>query len=104
MRSARRLESAPWAAPTGADSAAHVAAVDSAVQRITSLRRLGMDVEARFEIDALAARADRVTADAPAVAHALLAVEEPSRALRVSRNLMPISANRNATQGSRPMK
>jgi soluble lytic murein transglycosylase len=84
MRSARRLDIAPWAAPAGADSAAHVAAVDSAVQRITALRRLGMDVEARFEIDALAARAERVTADAPAVAHALLAVEEPSRALRVA--------------------
>ena len=43
-----------------------------------------MDVEARFEIDALAARAEATPADAPAVAQALDNVNEPARALRVA--------------------
>ena len=81
MRSARRLDTASWSAPTGLDTASQTASVDSAIQRVRTLRRLGMDVEARFEIDALAARAH---AEAPAVAQALLAVEEPSRAMRVA--------------------
>jgi soluble lytic murein transglycosylase len=84
MLSARRLGIPGWSAPTGADTAAHSAAVDSAAQRIVVLQRLGMDVEARFEIDALAARAERAPADAPAIAQALGAVSEPARALRVA--------------------
>jgi soluble lytic murein transglycosylase len=43
-----------------------------------------MDVEARFEIDALADRAERIPADASAVADALVAVGEPAQALRVA--------------------
>ncbi len=82
--SAKRLNATPWTPPAGADTASHSAPVDSAVQRIMALRRLGMDVEARFEIDALAARVTAAPADAPAVAHALLAVAEPSRAMRVA--------------------
>lgn len=84
MRAAQRLGTATWTAPSGADTVAHVAPVDSAVQRVTSLRRLGMEVEARFEIDALAERATRVPAEAPAVAQALGAVGEPARAMRIA--------------------
>jgi soluble lytic murein transglycosylase len=84
MLSAKRLAIPGWSAPTGADTAAHTAHVDSAVQRIIVLQRLGMDVEARFEIDALAARAEATPADAPAVAQALDNVNEPARALRVA--------------------
>jgi soluble lytic murein transglycosylase len=84
MLSAKRLSVPGWSAPTGADTAAHVASVDSAVQRIVVLQRLGMDVEARFEIDALAARAESAPADAPAIAQALGAVNEPARALRIA--------------------
>ena len=84
MLSAKRLAIPGWTAPAGADTAAHSASVDSAVERIVVLQRLGMDVEARFEIDALAARAESPPAEAPAVAQALGAVNEPARALRVA--------------------
>jgi soluble lytic murein transglycosylase len=84
MRAAKRLGTGGWSAPAGADTVAHVASVDSAVQRIVVLRRLGMEVEARFEIDALAQRAGKAIADAPVVAQALREVEEPERALRIA--------------------
>ncbi|MEP6989653.1 MAG: transglycosylase SLT domain-containing protein [bacterium] len=84
MRAAERLHGGAWTPPTGSDSAAHVASVDSAVQRIVALRMLGMDVEARFEVDALADRGTRVVTDAPAVAQALVQAGEPSRALRIA--------------------
>lgn len=82
--SARRLRAPLWTAPTGPDTVAHVAGVDSAVSRIAALNRLGMEVESRFELDALADRAERAPAEAPAIAQALLAAGEPSRALRVA--------------------
>lgn len=79
--SAARLHVHGWSAPAGQDSAAHVAAIDSAVGRIQILQQLGMDVEARFETDALA---ERAATQAPAVTQALIAVGEPARALRVA--------------------
>ena len=84
VRAADRLHVAPWAPPAGSDTAMHVSAVDSAVKRIEILHMLGMDVESRFEVDALAERAERAPADAAAVAQALLAAGEPSRGLRVA--------------------
>ncbi|MEO5817935.1 MAG: transglycosylase SLT domain-containing protein [Gemmatimonadaceae bacterium] len=84
MLSAKRLSVPGWSAPTGADTAAHLASVDSAVQRIVVLQRLGMDVEARFEIDALAARAESAPAEGAAIAQALGTVNEPARALRIA--------------------
>ena len=84
MRSSARLGAQPWAPPAGADSAPHDAGTDSAVARIQLLDQLGMDVEARFEVEALAAVAEQVPARAAAVADALLAVNEPSRALRTA--------------------
>ncbi|NUP57477.1 MAG: lytic transglycosylase domain-containing protein [Gemmatimonadaceae bacterium] len=62
----------------------HIPGVDSAVARIAVLDRLGMDVESRFELDALADRAERNPADAAAVAQALVTAGDPSRALRVA--------------------
>lgn len=82
--SARRLHVRGWTPPMGSDSVAHVAAVDSAVARIATLDRLGMDVESRFELDALGDRADAIPPDAPAIAAALLNAGQPSRALRVA--------------------
>jgi soluble lytic murein transglycosylase len=82
--SAARLHTRGWVAPAGKDSAAHLAAVDSAVARITILQQLGMDVESRFEMDALAARAERNPAESAAIADGLLRVDEPARALRVA--------------------
>ena len=84
MRSAARLGVPAWVPPVGADSAPHVPAIDSAAARIMTLQRLGMDVEARFEIDALAARAEQAPTNAAAVADALSRVDDPYRALRVA--------------------
>lgn len=80
----RRLKQAGWIPPTGADTSAHVAAVDSIVARIAALQRLGMDAETRFELDALVDRASAKPAEAPAIADALIAVAEPARGLRVA--------------------
>ena len=82
--SARRLGTAGWTPPAGPDSAVHIAAVDSVASRIALLQRLGMDVEARFEMDALAERADKAPAIAAPVAQALVAAGEPSRASTVA--------------------
>ncbi|NUS34055.1 MAG: transglycosylase SLT domain-containing protein [Gemmatimonadaceae bacterium] len=82
--SARRLHTTPWMPPTGPDTVPHIPGVDSAVARIAVLDRLGMDVESRFELDALADRAERNPADAAAVAQALVTAGDPSRALRVA--------------------
>ena len=84
VRAAERLHTNAWMPPAGSDTAAHIAGVDSAVHRIGVLRMLGMDVEARFEIDALADRAERAATEASAVAQALLEAGEPSRGLRVA--------------------
>jgi soluble lytic murein transglycosylase len=82
--SARRLGVAPWAPPAGPDTVAHVPGVDSALARVAVLEELGMDVEARFELDALAERAERTPGDAAAIAQGLVAAGEPARALRVA--------------------
>ena len=82
--SARRLRASLWSAPAGPDTVAHVPGVDSAMSRIAVLNRLGMDVESRFELEALADRAERAPTEAPAIAQALIAVGEPARALRVA--------------------
>lgn len=84
MRAAERLGVPAWTPPAGPDAAPHDPAVDSAVARIAILQRLGMDVEARFEIDALAARGEQTPARAASVADGLLSIGEPSRALRVA--------------------
>ena len=84
MRAAERLHETAWAPPVGSDTAVHTAGVDSAVQRIAALHTLGMDVEKRFELDALAERAERAPAEAATIAQALLSVGEPSRGARVA--------------------
>jgi soluble lytic murein transglycosylase len=83
-RSYRRLKLNGWMPPAGADTSAHVAAVDSISARIAALLQLGMDVEARFELDALVDRATAKPAEAPAIAQALVAASEPARGLRVA--------------------
>jgi soluble lytic murein transglycosylase len=83
-RSYRRLKLNGWMPPAGADTSAHVAAVDSISARIAALQQLGMDVEARFELDALVDRATAKPAEAPAIAQALVAASEPARGLRVA--------------------
>lgn len=82
--SARRLRLPAWTAPVGADTVPHVAGVDSTASRVRLLQLLGMDVEARFEVDALAERAERAAPDAAAIAQALRTLGEPARALRIA--------------------
>ena len=82
--SARRLRAPSWAPPAGPDTVAHVAAVDAALGRVVMLEELGMDVESRFELDALAEHADRTPADAAAVSQGLVRIGHPSRALRIA--------------------
>lgn len=82
--SAKRLGIGAWTPPAGADAVPHIPAVDAAVARAALLDRLGMDVESRFELDALAERADQHPAEAPAIAQAFIAADQPSRALRVA--------------------
>ena len=79
-----RLKTNGWTPPAGADTAARVAVVDSISARIAALQQLGMDAEARFELDALVDRAGAKPAEAAAIADALLAASEPARGLRVA--------------------
>ena len=81
---ARRLKTTPWTPPAGADTAAHLPAIDSISARIAALQLLGMDAETRFELDALVDRASATPAEAPAIADALIAATEPARGLRVA--------------------
>ncbi|MEO8562151.1 MAG: lytic transglycosylase domain-containing protein [bacterium] len=86
--SVRRLGAQPWSPPTGPDSSAHIPSVDSVAARVRTLRLLGLDVEARFELDALAKQGDELAASAPAIAEALSALGEPARALRLAVRLI----------------
>lgn len=79
-----RLKTSGWTPPAGADTVPHLAAVDSIAMRIAALQQLGMDAEARFELDALVDRANARPVDASAIADALIAASEPARGLRVA--------------------
>jgi soluble lytic murein transglycosylase len=82
--SARRLSRGSWAPPAGPDTATHLAAVDSAARRIRTLQLLGMDVEARFEVEALFEHGDRNAAEAATIAQTLIDVGHPARGLRLA--------------------
>jgi soluble lytic murein transglycosylase len=84
VASARRLGTYGWKPPAGSDSAAHLAPVDSVVERVRALQLLGMDVEAGFEIDALAARGEQQPAAAGTIVQALAEVGQPAKALRLA--------------------
>jgi soluble lytic murein transglycosylase len=58
--------------------------VASAARRIRALQLLGMDVEARFEVEALFERGDRSAAEAAAIAQTLIDVGHPARGLRLA--------------------
>ena len=82
--SARRLARGGWSPPAGSDAAPHLAVVDSAARRIRALQLLGMDVEARFEVEALFERGDRNAAEAATIAQTLIDVGHPARGLRLA--------------------
>jgi len=90
VMSAQRLgEAVPSPAQGGGTGGRtpRVAAVDSAIARIKLLERLGMDFEARFEMDALEERANTSTERALATAAAFLAIDQSSRAIHVAQKL-----------------
>jgi soluble lytic murein transglycosylase len=87
QRLGERVPSPVQAPAGGAPRTPRVAAVDSVVTRIKLLERLGMDVEARFEMDALEERANASTDRALATADAFLALDQSSRAIRIAQKL-----------------
>jgi peptidoglycan lytic transglycosylase len=91
--SRRRLGEAPWAPRAVADSFPTVAAVDTAMSRAALLERLGMDVEARFEYDALAASAAESPERLLATAHAFLDRDLPTRAIPLGVKLIERGVN-----------
>lgn len=86
--SARRLGLKPWAPAAAPDDFPRVAAVDSAVTRIALLESLGMDVEARFEYDALEERAAASPARMLATAAALRDRGQTTRSIRIANRLL----------------
>jgi peptidoglycan lytic transglycosylase len=84
--SAKRLDTPAWSPPGGGapDRFPRVAAVDSAMRRITILEQLGMDTEARFEYDALESAAKGSLDLMLATADAFRAHGQTSRAIRLA--------------------
>ncbi len=84
QRAARRLGVSAIQVPASGTEPTS-ASVDSASARVSALRRLGMDVEARFELDALEAAAPSASPVVrAATASAFVALGEPARAIRIA--------------------
>ena len=81
---ARRMHTADWKPGAVGGAAPRVAAVDGAIARLTLLRDLGMDVESRFELDALEEGASASPERLLATATALRDHGEPSRGMRLA--------------------
>ncbi len=88
IASARRLNAPAWKPAPRADAFPHVASIDEAVARIKLLERLGMDVEAHFELDALDDQAFASPERTLATAHAFLVLDQPARAIRLGQKLI----------------
>ena len=82
--SRRRLGGAPWTPPPAPDVFAPVPDADSAIARAALLSGLGMDREARWEIEWVVRSADSTTERMLAVANALRDHGEASRAIRLA--------------------
>jgi soluble lytic murein transglycosylase len=85
--SAKRLGVPGWTPRDSIKTLPRVAAVDSGVARAALLEQLGMDVEAKFEYDALDDAASASTDRALATATAFVAHGQPSRAIRIAQRL-----------------
>jgi soluble lytic murein transglycosylase len=90
---ARRLGRPEWTPSKSADRFTPAPGVDSAFKRIRLLERLGMDAEARFELDALEERAATTKDLAPTIAAAFREYGDAPRTIRI--------ANKLVDQGSR---
>jgi soluble lytic murein transglycosylase len=91
--SRRRLGDAPWQPPAAPDSFPVLPAVDTAMARAALLERMGMDVEARLEYDALAASAPESTDRLLATAHAFLGHDLSTRAIPLGFKLVERGVN-----------
>jgi soluble lytic murein transglycosylase len=92
VAAARRLEQPPWRPAAQSDSFPRVAAVDSAMARVSLLERVGMDVEARFEYDALEDGASASPDRLIATAHAFVEHDQSSRAIRLAQKLVDLGS------------
>jgi soluble lytic murein transglycosylase len=87
---AKRLSQTPWIPPVRPDTFASFADVDSAFARVALLNILGMDVESRFELDALDESAGNTPERIAAIAHAFLVHNQSSRAIRLAQKLIDL--------------
>ncbi|HEX4352910.1 MAG TPA: lytic transglycosylase domain-containing protein [Polyangiales bacterium] len=85
---AERLGEKSWIPAAGLDSFPDVSSVDSAFARIAQLDRLGMDVEARYEADALETSAMTSPDRGLATAYAFVLHGQTSRAIRIATKLI----------------
>ena len=82
--SRKRLGGVPWSPPSAPDLFAAVPDVDSAIARAELLSDLGMNREARWEVEMVVRSADSTVERMLAVANALRAHGEASRAIRLA--------------------
>jgi soluble lytic murein transglycosylase len=96
MLGARRLQRAPWAPGTAADTLPLDSATLGALRRAEVLRDLGMESEAQLEYDWLAGEAGRSAEAALAVAHGFRHYDLASRAIRLATKALASGAPRDA--------
>src|SRR5262249_53464960 len=94
--SQRQLGGTGWGAAP-AEALPRPAAVDNAIARAALLERLGMDVEARFEYDALDDAASRIPDRAAATAIAFAEHGQAPRAMRIAQRLVDAGRHDAAT-------
>jgi len=94
--SARRLGERPWSPPAAGTDVARVPAVDSAIARAALLDGLGLDVEAKFEYDALARAATSDSTRLLATAEAFRRAGQPSRAIALAWRAIGLGVARDA--------
>ena len=91
-----RLGQTPWIPPAADDRFMDVPAVDSAIARAALLTQLGMDREARWELDAVSAIDDSSAERLLAVANALRTGGHASRGIRMASRAQARGANADA--------
>ncbi|HEU4566147.1 MAG TPA: lytic transglycosylase domain-containing protein [Gemmatimonadaceae bacterium] len=89
---ARRLGAAPWVPPEHPDRFAALPDVEDALARVELLERLGMGLEARLEMESLAASADSSAERLLAVANAFRARGQTRRAMELGRRVIALGA------------
>ena len=90
---ARRLGVEPWAPPPAQDRFDGIVDVDAALHRAEILERLGMDYEARIELEALYESADSSAERVLAIANAFRARGHMRRAMELGRRAIALGAS-----------